>query len=234
LSFLWGSAILAFGTPARGFPRQPKTAGGPRALKHPAEALEGERFASPVKNSGVPLPQEEEGVPNKRNVELLAALTETLRAANGSFFLVNYQGLTAQETHQLRQALKEKGGRLFVAKNTLIALALKNLGLPELDGLAGPSAVVFFRDPVAVAKVLVDFSKKNNKGIPEAKGGLLSGQVLTPKDVVALAELPSMDELRAELLGVLQAPMSELVGVLGGVARELVGILEAYAEKQAA
>lgn len=173
-------------------------------------------------------------MPSGRNVELLAALTEALRAANGSFFLVNYQGLTAKETHALRQALKEKGGRLLVAKNTLIDLALKNLGLPELDGLQGPSAVVFFQDPVAVAKVLVDFSKKNAKRIPEAKGGLLSGQLLAPKDVVALAELPSMDELRSELVGVLQAPMAELVGVLGGVARELVGILEAYVEKKAA
>ncbi|MGQ9511502.1 MAG: 50S ribosomal protein L10 [Thermaceae bacterium] len=173
-------------------------------------------------------------MPSKRNVELLSALTETLRAAEGSFFLVNYQGLTAKETHALRQALKEKGGRLFVAKNTLIALALRNLGLPELDGLRGPSAVVFFEDPVAVAKVLVEFSKNNAKGIPEAKGGLLGGQVLSPKDLLALAELPTKDELRAELLGVLQAPMSELVGVLGGVARELVGILEAYVDKQAA
>ena len=62
----------------------------------------------------------------------------------------------------------------------------------------------------------------------------LQGQILTAKDVEALAELPTMDELRAELVGVLQAPMAELVGVLGGVARELVGILEAYAEKKAA
>ncbi|GBD40598.1 50S ribosomal protein L10 [bacterium HR38] len=94
--------------------------------------------------------------------------------------------------------------------------------------------MVFYQDPVAAAKALSEFAKKNPKGIPEAKGGLLQGQVLSAKDVVALAELPTMDELRAELLGVLQAPMAELVGVLGGVARELVGILEAYAEKKAA
>jgi large subunit ribosomal protein L10 len=121
-----------------------------------------------------------------------------------------------------------------VAKNTLIRIALEELGLPKLDGLSGPSAVVFYQDPVAAAKALQEFSKKNPKGIPEAKGGLLQGQVLSAKDLLALAELPTMDELRAELVGVLQAPMAELVGVLGGVARELVGILEAYAEKKAA
>jgi len=174
-------------------------------------------------------------VPNKRNVELLATLKENLERAQGSFFLVNYQGLPAKETHALRQALKQNGARLFVAKNTLIRLALKELGLPELDGLQGPSAVVFYEDPVAAAKTLVQFAKSNPKGIPQVKSGLLQGQILTAKDVEALAELPTtMDELRAELVGVLQAPMAELVGVLGGVARELVGILEAYAEKKAA
>lgn len=173
-------------------------------------------------------------MPNKRNIALLAALKENLERAHGSFFLVNYQGLSAKETHALRQALKENGARLFVAKNTLIRIALEELGLPKLDGLSGPSAVVFYQDPVAAAKALQEFSKKNPKGIPEAKGGLLQGQVLSAKDLLALAELPTMDELRAELVGVLQAPMAELVGVLGGVARELVGILEAYAEKKAA
>ncbi|AFH38110.1 50S ribosomal protein L10 [Thermus thermophilus] len=173
-------------------------------------------------------------MPNKRNVELLATLKENLERAQGSFFLVNYQGLPAKETHALRQALKQNGARLFVAKNTLIRLALKELGLPELDGLQGPSAVVFYEDPVAAAKTLVQFAKSNPKGIPQVKSGLLQGQILTAKDVEALAELPTMDELRAELVGVLQAPMAELVSVLGGVARELVGILEAYAEKKAA
>lgn len=91
-------------------------------------------------------------MPNKRNVELLATLKENLERAQGSFFLVNYQGLPAKETHALRQALKQNGARLFVAKNTLIRLALKELGLPELDGLQGPSAVVFYEDPVAAAK----------------------------------------------------------------------------------
>ena len=103
-------------------------------------------------------------MPNKRNVELLATLKENLERAQGSFFLVNYQGLPAKETHALRQALKQNGARLFVAKNTLIRLALKELGLPELDGLQGPSAVVFYEDPVAAAKTLVQFAKSNPKG----------------------------------------------------------------------
>lgn len=173
-------------------------------------------------------------MPSRRNVELLAALRGELERAKGSFLLVNYQGLNAQDLYALRRGLREKGARLFVAKNTLIRLALKELGLPEVDGLSGPSALVFYQDPVAAAKTLLDFAKKNPKGIPEAKGGLLQGQVLSAQDVKALAELPSQDELRAELVGVLQAPLAELVGVLGGVARELVGVLEAYVDRQAA
>ncbi|AEB11196.1 50S ribosomal protein L10 [Marinithermus hydrothermalis] len=172
-------------------------------------------------------------MPSKRNVELLARLKETLQAADGSFFLVNYQGLPAGDEFQLRKALKEKGARLLVAKNTLIRIALQELGLPELDGaLAGPTAVVVFEDPVAAAKALLDFAEKNEKKIPEAKAGLLQGQLLSPEDIKALAKLPTLDELRAELVGTLQAPMAEMVGVLGGAAREFVGILDAYVKKQ--
>jgi large subunit ribosomal protein L10 len=188
----------------------------------------------PRNRSGFPCPKREEGVPNKRNIALLAALKENLERAKGSFFLVNYQGLSAKETHALRQALKEKGARLFVAKNTLIRIALEELGLPKLDGLSGPSAVVFYQDPVAAAKALQEFSKKNPRASPRPRAGFCRGRCSRLRIILALAELPTMDELRAELVGVLQAPMAELVGVLGGVARELVGILEAYAEKKAA
>ncbi len=173
-------------------------------------------------------------MPSERNVRLMATLKGELEGAKGSFFLVDYQGLNALETQALRQGLKEKGARLFVAKNTLIRIALEELGLPRLEGLSGPSALVFYQDPVAAAKVLSEFAEKHPKKIPVFKGGLLQGQVLSGEEVQSLAKLPTLDELRAEFLGVLQAPMAELVGVLGGVARELVGILEAYVEKQAA
>jgi large subunit ribosomal protein L10 len=173
-------------------------------------------------------------VPSQRNIEHLEALTATLKGAEGSFFVVDYQGLEAGPTGKLRRALREKGGELIVAKNTLIRKALSNLGLPELEGLAGPSALVIFKEPAAVAKALKEYAKTNDKGIPKFKSGLLSGQALDAKQVEALADLPSQTELRAELVGVLSATMSNFVGVLGGKAQEFVGILDAFVAKQEA
>jgi len=174
-------------------------------------------------------------VPSERNVQLLSRLKEMLQATDGSFFLVNYQGLDAGEEFLLRRQVTQAGGRIFVAKNTLIKIAISELELPEVDEvLKGPSAVVIYEEPVAVAKALVQFAKENSKEVPQIKAGFLQGQKLSPEEVKAIAELPTLDELRAELVGVLQAPMTELVGVLGGAQRELVGLLDAYVNKQEA
>jgi len=174
-------------------------------------------------------------VPSERNVQLLARLKEMLQQTNGSFFLVNYQGLDANEEFLLRRQVTQSGGRIFVAKNTLIKIAIEQLELPEVDDvLKGPSAVVIYDEPVAVAKALVQFAKENSKDIPQIKAGFLQGQRLSPEDVREIAELPTLDELRAQLVGVLQAPMTQLVGVLEGAQRELVGLLDAYVSKQEA
>lgn len=173
-------------------------------------------------------------MPSKRNIENLEALTGTLKGAAGSFFVVNYQGLGAGPTAKMRKAVREKGGEIIVAKNTLIRKAMSDLGLPAIDGLEGPSAVVVFSDPAGAAKALKEFSKTNDKSIPAMKSGVLSGQALSGKQVEALADLPSQKELQAELVGVLSATMSNFVGVLGGKQQELVGILDAFVQKQEA
>lgn len=174
-------------------------------------------------------------MPSERNVQLLGRLKEMLQQTNGSFFLVNYQGLNANDEFRLRRQVTQSGGRIFVAKNTLIKIAVEELELPSVDEvLKGPSAVVVYEEPVAVAKALVQFAKENPGEIPQIKAGFLQGQRLTSEEVKAIAELPTLDELRAELVGVLQAPMSELVGVLEGAQREFVGLLDAYVSKQEA
>jgi len=170
-------------------------------------------------------------LPSKRNIENLEALTATLKGAEGSFFVVNYQGLESGPTSKLRKAVREKGGEMIVAKNTLIAKAMSDLGLPAIEGLNGPSAVVIFNDPAGAAKALKEFAKTNDKGIPALKSGVLLGQALSGKQVQALADLPSQKELQAELVGVLSATMSDFVGVLGSKAQELVGILDAQVQK---
>ncbi len=171
-------------------------------------------------------------MPNPRNVRLLEEIKKNLEATEGSFFLVDYQGLTAGEDYRLRRDLREKGARLFVAKNTLIRIAMQELGQSSIEEhLKGPSALVFFQDPVAAAKVLKKFAEEVGKEIPRVKAGLLSGNVLSAEEVESLAKLPSEEELKAELVGVLSAPLMEFAGVLSGVQRELVGLFEAQAKK---
>ena len=157
---------------------------------------------------------------NQRNQNNLAALNESLSSVD-TFFVVNYQGLTAGQLTRLRKELTEKGGRMIVAKNTLINIALQGQERDLADILSGPSALVLAQDdPAGVAKVLADASKGNDKGIPAAKGGMLEGRKIDVAVVTRLASLGSKDQLYAELVGVLGAHLSNFVGVL-----------EAYKEK---
>lgn len=168
---------------------------------------------------------------NQRNKESLAALQASFADA-GSFFLVDYQGLTAGGLSDLRKQMRDSGSRLVVAKNTLIHLALTGRGLDFAQTLKGPTAVVFVgEDVVGPAKALVEFAKKNDKGAPAPKGGLLDGSMIGPERFEQIASLPSKRDLQAELLGVLQAAPQNLVGVLGAKLQEFVGILDAKAQK---
>lgn len=151
---------------------------------------------------------------NQRNTESLAALKETLANVD-TFYVVNYQGLSAGQLSQLRKDLVARGGRLIVAKNTLINLALQGEKGDFTDVLSGPSALVVAQgDPAGVAKVLADASRGNDKGIPASKGGFLEGRKIDVAVIERLANLGSKDQLYAELVGVLGAHLSTLVGLL--------------------
>ena len=169
---------------------------------------------------------------NPRNEANVAALREVLADAV-TFFVVDYQGLTAGELGTLRAKVREAGGRLLVAKNTLINVVLKDQGLDGFDEtLKGPTALVLIGDdPVAPAKALTDFAKDHPKELPTAKGGLLQGGQVGAEALAKIAKLPSRDELLSELVGVLQAPLQQLVGVLEGPQRDLVSVLTNYEQK---
>ena len=169
-------------------------------------------------------------MPSERNRRLLETLESSLEGVD-TFLLVDYQGLDAKAEGTLRRLLKERGARFVVAKNTLIERALQDLNIPQPE-LKGPSALVFGADPSVTAKALKEFARGNEKGIPRLKGGVLSRKLLSLREAETLAELPSRDELRAELVSVLEAPLSQLLQVLSGVSQELVGILDAYVGQQ--
>ena len=144
-----------------------------------------------------------------------------------SVVFFDYRGLTVAEVTDLRNKLRAAGVEYRVLKNTMIKRATDNLGITGLDDvLQGPTAVAFgTNDPVAPAKILVDFIKAVKK--TEIKGGVLSGKAIDPNGVKYLAELPSKEQLLAKMLGSLNAPMTGLVMVLSGVTSKFVRTLEA-------
>lgn len=168
----------------------------------------------------------------KAKAEVIQELREkAARAQIG--ILADFTGLKVGELTQLRRQVKEADGELKVAKNTLLTRAAggDSLLAPLTDQFVGPNAVVFgYADPVALAKLLVKFAQ--DKPLLKIKGGVLSGQVLTPKDIESLSKLPSREVLLAQLLGALQAVPTRLVMVLAGVLRGLLNVLVAIKDQK--
>ena len=140
-------------------------------------------------------------------------------------------GMTVAEVTELRRKMREAGASFKVAKNRLALLALDGT---RFDGigplLKGPTALAWSHDPVAVAKAAVDFAKTNDKFV--LLGGSLGSQVLDANGVKALSELPSLDALRAKILGLINAPATKVAGVLQAPAGQLARVFAAYADSQ--
>ncbi len=144
--------------------------------------------------------------------------------------LTRQSGLTVSEVQGLRSKVREAGASYKVGKNTLTRIALTGTANEALgDHLKGPTALAFSSDPVAAAKATVEFAKDNDK--LEVVCGVLNGQFLDAAAVTALAKLPSLDELRGKIIGVLQAPATKVAGVLQAPAGQLARVFSAYAEK---
>ncbi|MBQ9441392.1 MAG: 50S ribosomal protein L10 [Selenomonadaceae bacterium] len=152
--------------------------------------------------------------------------------------LTSYRGLNVATDTEMRRELRAAGVTYKVVKNTMLRIAAKEAGIEGLDThLEGTTAIAFSaEDAVAPAKVLCNFMKKNkleDQGILTIKVGILDGKVIDAKEVKALANLPSREELIAKLLGSMNAPIANTVGVLSGIIRNFVGVVEAYREKKA-
>ncbi len=140
--------------------------------------------------------------------------------------LADYRGLSVAELARLRGRLREAGAEFHVAKNTLARRAAERLGYAELvPYLVGPTGLATGRDSAALARALSDYARTQR--IFSVKAGVLGARVLPPEDVGRLAELPSRDQLVAQVIGGFQAPIAGLVNVLNGTLRSLVGVLDA-------
>jgi len=149
---------------------------------------------------------------------------------NELIVVTHYSGLSVKEITNLRDDLREEGGEFKVTKNSLAKIAIKGT---QFEGVAdlftGPTGVATSQDPVAAAKVAYKFAKANKNLI--ILGGVLGSKILDVKGVEALAKLPSLDEVRGKLVGVLAAPATQMARILQAPAQSMVGVTKAYSEK---
>ena len=164
--------------------------------------------------------------------EFVAALGQVFQDTS-MVVVTRNAGLTVAEVSDLRRRMRAAGASYKVAKNRLATIALDGT---RFDGikpmLKGPTALAWSKDPVAVAKTAIEFARTNEKLV--VIGGALGTQTLDAAGVQALAELPSLDTLRARLVGMLQTPATRVAGVLQAPAGQIARVLGAYAKKDEA
>lgn len=179
---------------------------------------------------------EEESETPKVNREQKKELVSDLHALFGGMSLVvvtHYSGLTVADMTKLRQRMRNAGAGFRVTKNRLTRLALEGTPYAGLSShFTGPTAIAFSQDPVAAAKATVEFAKENEKLVILA--GAMGETLIDANGVKALAALPSLDELRAKLVGMIQTPATRIAGVLQAPARQLARVVGAYAAKDEA
>lgn len=165
-----------------------------------------------------------------QKAELVAALNTTFKGTSVVIITRNL-GLTVAQSTALRLKMRDAGASYKVSKNKLARIAVEGTPYTALnDLLVGPTALSTSADPVAPAKVIVDFAKTNDK--LEIVGGAMGDTVLDVAGVKALAELPSLDELRAKIVGLIQAPATKIVQIVQAPAGQLARVFGAYAAKE--
>jgi large subunit ribosomal protein L10 len=162
--------------------------------------------------------------------ELVKQYVEQFNSSE-AIIITDYRGLKVTELEKLRAKIREANGGFSIVKNTLVRRALTEAGLPVPDEmLVGPVGIGFCGSNISeVTKVITEFAKENE--LMKIKGGLMGDKLVNEAAIQDLAELPSLETLRARLLGLINAPASQLVGVLSGGVRQVVNVIHAYSEK---
>ena len=150
----------------------------------------------------------------------------------GAVVVTHYMGLTVAEMTDLRLRLRKEGASLRVVKNRLAQKALNGAGDEATSLFKGPVAIAYAPDPVSAAKVSTEYAKGNDKFV--VIGAMMGDQILDAKGVDALAKLPSLDQLRGKIIGLIQAPATKIAGVLSAPGAQIARVLSAYAAKDAA
>ncbi len=167
-----------------------------------------------------------------RKEELLGQYTEQLGQSQG-VILAHYMRLTVPQLQALRRQAREQEGQVFVIKNTLFALALKNHGMEiPTDLLIGPTLAAFcHKDAPPLAKTFKEFAKESEEGRFIVRGAIVEGHYYTAEQTKQLAELPGRDQLFAQVLRTINAPATQTAGVIAGGIRQVINVIKAYADK---
>ena len=164
--------------------------------------------------------------------ELVTALNQVFKDT-GTVVVAHYAGLTVADMTALRAKMRDAGAGVKVAKNRLAKLALKGTDAEHIaDLFKGPTVIAYSSDPVAAAKVAIEFAKINDKLV--ILGGAMGRTNLDPDGVKALATLPSLDELRAKMVGMISTPATRVAQVLAAPAAQVARVVGAYANKSEA
>lgn len=170
-------------------------------------------------------------ITKERKDELVSEYVDLIGQSR-AIFLADYLGLTVKEMEDLRAKAREANGQISVTKNTLLRIALKESDreIPD-DLLAGSTATGFaLGEAPALAKILVEQAKTNDK--LSLRGAIIGDKVLTAAEVEQLSKLPSLDQLRAQILGLLGAPAQGIASAVSASVRQVVNVLDAYSKKE--
>ena len=155
----------------------------------------------------------------------------TIFTDSGVVVIAHYAGLTVAEMQDFRGRMREAGGSVRVAKNRLAKIALDGKPSAKMaDYLTGQTVLAYSEDPVAAAKVARDFAKSNDKYV--ILGGAMGAEVLDSKGVEEVANMPSREELIAQIVGIIGSPASNLVAAIGAPASDIAGILTTLEERE--
>ena len=150
---------------------------------------------------------------------------------NDAMMIYHYEGLNVKQLDELRDKMREAGALLKVTKNRITKLALKETTHSEAENLfSGPTAIALSQDPITIAKILVKIQKTNQK--LKIVGGIMDKKLLAPADVTEIAKLPTLDEARAQIVGILQAPQQKLISILLAPGRKIANLAHAKSLKK--
>ena len=166
----------------------------------------------------------------EQKLNYVSSLKESLNN-NEAMMIYHYQGLNVNQLDDLRNQMREAGALLKVTKNRITKIALKDTQHEEAISLfSGQTGVALSKDPITLAKTLVNFQKKND--MLKIVGGVMDSKVLAPEDVAKIATLPTLDEARAKIVGILQTPAQQLISILLAPGEKIANLAHAKSLKK--